>query len=195
MAWLPSLISLLIGILGQFNAADWVANHPNVAMGLGTLGTLITALIKSPFQSSSDAGGMPAAKHFLFGVCLFVGAALASACEPAYALDVKATGAIVNMQYQEPTQNADGTPLSDLAFTSGYWAAMPNGSPMECVQTPASAATGGGTIQAACTVPILAGQEADFSFSVTATDHSGNASTPTPGVIVRLDFLAPASPR
>ena len=50
LAWLPSLLSLIIGILGQLNAADWVAAHPNVAMGLGTLGALITALTKSPIE-------------------------------------------------------------------------------------------------------------------------------------------------
>lgn len=50
LAWLPSLVSLILGILGQINAADWVAAHPNVSMALATLGTLATALTKSPLS-------------------------------------------------------------------------------------------------------------------------------------------------
>lgn len=52
MAWLPSLLSILIGLLGQVGAADWVAANPNVFMALATLGHLITALTRSPIQSA-----------------------------------------------------------------------------------------------------------------------------------------------
>lgn len=195
MAWLPSLISLIIGILGQFNAADWVSSHPNVAMGLGTLGTLITALVKSPFQSEPVKETL--GKHFLFSLFVLplgVSAAMVTACQPAYAFNATATGAVVRLSYNEPTQNADNTPLRDLSKTTGYWAAMPNGAPLACVTTVASAPTGGGHIEADCTVPVLAGQEADIAFTVTASDKTGNESRHTNQAVLRLDFLSPASP-
>jgi hypothetical protein len=71
LAWLPSIVSLLIGILGQLNAADWVASHPQLAMALGTLGALITALTKSPLVATEPpkppfSGGRP----FLFAILL-----------------------------------------------------------------------------------------------------------------------------
>ena len=196
MAWLPSLISLIIGILGQFNAAEWVSSHPNVAMGLGTLGTLITALVKSPFQSTPEPQGAMG-KHFMFSffiLALAVPAFMVTACQPAYAFNATATGAVVRLSYNEPTQNADNTPLRDLSKTTGYWAAMPNGAPLACVTTVASAPTGGGHIEADCTVPVLAGQEADIAFTVTASDKTGNESRHTNQAVLRLDFLSPASP-
>lgn len=195
MAWLPSLISLIIGILGQFNAADWVSSHPQVAMGLGTLGTLITALVKSPFQSEPVKETV--GKHFLFALfvlSLGVSAVMVTSCQPAFALNATATGAVVRLSYNEPTQNADNTPLRDLSKTTGYWTAMPNGAPLACVTTVASALTGGGHIEADCTVPVLAGQEADIAFTVTASDTTGNESRPTNQAVLRLDFLSPASP-
>lgn len=51
MAWIPSLVSLVIGLLGQVGAAEWVAANPNVFMALATLGHLITALTRSPIQA------------------------------------------------------------------------------------------------------------------------------------------------
>ena len=48
LPWIPSLTTLIIGILAQFNAAEWVAAHPNIAMALATLGAVITALTRSP---------------------------------------------------------------------------------------------------------------------------------------------------
>ena len=50
LPWLPSLISLIIGILAEFNAAEWVAQHPTIAIGLATVGTVITALTRSPLN-------------------------------------------------------------------------------------------------------------------------------------------------
>ena len=51
MAWLPSLLSIIIGLLGQVGAADWVAANPKVAMGVATVGAIATALTRSPIQS------------------------------------------------------------------------------------------------------------------------------------------------
>lgn len=51
MAWLPSLITAVIGLLGQVGAADWVAANPNVAIGVATVGAIATALTRSPIQA------------------------------------------------------------------------------------------------------------------------------------------------
>lgn len=193
LAWLPSLISLIIGILGQVNAADWVAQHPNLAMGLGTLGALITALTRSPVQTDPPTAP-PAGRHFLFTV-MFLGILAGCVVTPAYAVTVTVEGTQVRLSYEEPTQNRTGTPLTDLGHTSIYYAIPPGTMPHLCTETPASSLTGGATVEAVCLVPVLRDQEADVRFTVTATDTSGNESDPSVPVDRRLDFLAPASPR
>ncbi len=50
LPWLPSLISLIIGILAEFNAEEWVAQHPTIAIGLATVGTVIASLTRSPLN-------------------------------------------------------------------------------------------------------------------------------------------------
>lgn len=191
LAWLPSIISVLIGILGQVNAADWVAAHPNVAMALGTLGALITALTKSPLNNSAPPPTINNRKHYLF-VLPFI---LLSCAGPAYALTATVEGTQVRLGYQEPTHNKTGTPLSDLAKTSTYYAIPPGSTPHLCGEIPASSATGGGTIEAVCLVPVMQDQEADVRFTVTVSDLVGNESEHSVPVDTRLDFLAPAPPR
>jgi hypothetical protein len=51
MNWLPSLLTVLLSILSQFNAADWISAHPNVALSLATLGGVINHLMPSPIRS------------------------------------------------------------------------------------------------------------------------------------------------
>jgi len=189
LAWLPSLLSVLIGILGQVNAADWVAAHPNVAMALGTLGALITALTKSPLDRPNITS-VPLSRP----LGLFVAAMILSAA-PAYALTATVEGTQVRLGYQEPTQNKTGTPLSDLAKTSTYYAIPPGSTPHLCGEVPASSRTGGGTIETVCLVPVMQDQEADVRFTVTASDLVGNESDHSLPVDTRLDFLAPAPPR
>jgi len=191
LAWLPSLLSVLIGILGQYNAADWVAAHPQVAMALGTLGALITALTKSPLTSSAPPPTINDRKHYLF-VLPFI---LLSCAGPAYALTATVEGTQVRLGYEEPTHNKTGTPLSDLAKTSTYYAIPPGSTPHLCGEVPASSPTGGGMIDTVCVVPVLQDQEADVQFFVTASDLVGNESDPSLPVDTRLDFLAPAPPR
>lgn len=191
LAWLPSIISVLIGILGQVNAADWVAAHPQVAMALGTLGALITAMTKSPLNNSAPPPTFPDRKHYLF-VLPFI---LLSCAGPAYALTATVEGTQVRLGYQEPTQNKTGTPLTDLAKTSTYYAIPPGSAPHLCGEVPASSRAGGGMIDTVCVVPVLQDQEADVQFFVTASDLVGNESDPSLPVDTRLDFLAPAPPR
>lgn len=122
---------------------------------------------------------------------------LAAACLPlpAFAFDVTVQGTQVELVYTEPALNKDGSPLRDLAKTTGYFDVRPDGPARPCIETPASALTGGGSIRAVCLVPILQDQEADVRFTVTATDTSGNQSTQSDPVDKRLDFLAPAAPK
>ena len=189
LAWLPSVISLIIGILGQFNTADLVAAHPNVAMGLGTLGMLITALTKSPLTGASS----PSQKFLV--IPFLVGCLLSGFAAPALAVNVTVQGAQVELSYEEPSTNADGSALLDLAKTISYFSKLPDGQPQRCIESPASAPTGGGVIRAVCLVPVAHGQEVDVRFTVTAMDTSGNESGPSDPVDKRIDFLAPSAPR
>lgn len=86
LAWLPSLISLILGILAQVNAPDWVAANPHVAMALGTLNSIITALLPSPVGKPTS----PPAANFrpgLFLVALLAFPIGVTSCQVAYALE------------------------------------------------------------------------------------------------------------
>lgn len=187
LAWLPSLVSLLIGLLGQVNAADWVAQHPNLAMGLGTLGTLVTALTRSPIQSPSPSPGS------LGGFRMFAVMLLAFGTSPAFALDVTVTGTQVSFVYTEPSTNPDGSPLSDLRETRLYFQ-LENGTPEIGATVPASRPQGGGQITSTLLVPVLHNQEANVTFWATALDLVGNESARSVSVVQRIDRLAPNAP-
>lgn len=188
LAWIPSLISLLIGLLGQINAADWVAQHPNLSMGLGTLGALVTALTRSPLQAASPSPGS------LGGFRMFSVFLLAFGCAaPAFALDVTVTGTQVSFVYTEPSTNPDGSPLSDLRETRLYFQ-KENGTPEIGATVPASRPQGGGIISATLLVPVLQGQEANVTFWATALDLVGNESARSVSVVQRIDRLAPSAP-
>jgi hypothetical protein len=193
MAWLPSLVTLLLGILSQSGADQWIASNPKTAGGLMALYALLKGLLPSPMTDTEPpATGKPSTglRGSAMALCLLLFAPAVS-----YAVDVTVNGAQVSMTYQEPTQNKTGTPLADLGETTGYYQAPPSAPRVPCVTTPASAPTGGRTITALCVVPIFADQEADVRFTVTATDTSGNESAASVPVDTRLDFLAPDSPK
>lgn len=188
MAWLPSIISLLLGLLGQVNAADWVAQHPNVAMGLGTLGTLITALTRSPLQSA------PASPNVLGGFRMFALLLVIGSTAPAFALDVTITGTQISFAYQEPSTNPDGSPLSDLGETRLYFQKA-GGVPAIGATTPATRPEGGGRITATLLVPVLQNEESNVTFWATALDLVGNESARSVSVVQRIDRLAPSAPQ
>lgn len=187
LAWLPSIISLIVGLLSQVNAADWVAQHPNVAMGLGTLGALITALTRSPFQATSTP---PSA---FGGFRVFAALLALSIAAPVSAFDVTVTGTQVSFTYQEPSTNPDGSPLSDLRETRLYYQ-KDAGSPEIGATTPATRLQGGGRITATLLVPVLHNQEANVTFWATALDLVGNESARSVQVVQRIDRLAPSAP-
>ena len=112
-----------------------------------------------------------------------------------WAFTVTVTGTEVTVTFTEPTANADTppTPLTDLSHTNIYYQ-MAGSAVVQEPNIPATLATGGGTITDFVTVPVLAGQEADVLFWVTATDTSGNVSADSEVVVIRIDRLPPAAP-
>lgn len=113
---------------------------------------------------------------------------------PAYALTTTVSGTQVSSTYEEPSVNATGTPLQDLAVTTTYYK-IGTAPRVSCAEVPGSSPTGGQTRQSLCLVPILANQEADVDIVVTATDTSGNESAESVSQRIRIDRLAPGAPR
>ena len=110
----------------------------------------------------------------------------------AQAITFTVTGTEVTVGYDEPTQNTDNSALTDLDHTTIYY--DKGAGPVAEATVPATAPTGGGTITTTITVPVLAGEEADVNFWVTASDQSGNESVPSPVITQRIDRLSPKAP-
>lgn len=100
----------------------------------------------------------------------------------------------VNGSYIEPSTDADGGALLDLAYTNVYYKIGINPS-VRGPQVPASNVAGGGTINTSLLVPVSAGQRVNVGFWVTATDISGSESAPTTTITLTVDRMAPAAPR
>lgn len=109
----------------------------------------------------------------------------------ASAFTLSVTGAEVTVIYAEPTVNADGSPLVDLDHTTIFHDFGAGG----FLDVLATTLTGGGIITQTLTVPVLAGVEANVDFWLTASDTSGNESTDSPRVTLRIDRLAPGPPQ
>jgi hypothetical protein len=75
------------------------------------------------------------------------------------------------IEYREPTTNADGTPLKDLASIRVYWRV--DDGPETVVTHPASSPEGGALRQLRLTVPAMSGT---LSVTVTAVDTAGRES-------------------
>ena len=118
--------------------------------------------------------------------------------ERAEAFTVVQTGATVAINYTEPSENAASpegviTALTDLAFCTLYY--NTGSGPVKAVDIPASSPTGGQPMVVSYTVPFTPGMEADVTFSLTATDTSGNESAHSASVGKRVDMLAPGVPK
>lgn len=101
-------------------------------------------------------------------------------------------GTQIDVEYNEPTQNTDNSPVTDLHHTSIYYD-MGSG-PVLVVELPASLNTGGSLVQYSFIVPVTANQEANVNFWATASDSSGNESAPSEVITLRIDRLAPKAP-
>jgi hypothetical protein len=103
------------------------------------------------------------------------------------------TGAIVTEDYDEPTTNADGSPLNDLGKTRTYLK-LDNDPFAQNVEVPATSPQGGGHITVEITVPVLPGESRTVTTYVTALDLVGNESVPSAQASLLIDRLAPAPP-
>jgi hypothetical protein len=124
---------------------------------------------------------------------------LALMASPAMALQVKAvtltpTGADLTVEYTEPSTNADGSTLVDLAKTNVY-VKVGNLQEVKGPDVPASSPTGGQVRSTVIAVVVPSGKEADVTITVTATDLSGNESLRSVSATRRVDKLAPGSPQ
>jgi hypothetical protein len=105
-----------------------------------------------------------------------------------YAVQASAITAIptateITLSYDEPTTNADGTPLTDFDHVNIYQDGI-----KLSTTSPATSANGGGkSVQVKITINAIGKV---VSFFATAVDTSGNESIPSNTVIV--DRLAPA---
>ena len=107
--------------------------------------------------------------------------------------DTPASGLTITLQYTEPSQNADGTPLKDLDHTTIYYDA--GAGKVKAADVPASSPAGSGAITHKIILPIAAGKEVTARIWVTGTDKSGNESNPSQVVSTRLGRTAPVAPQ
>ena len=107
---------------------------------------------------------------------------------PAWALDAQQVSKTLRITYDEPTENADLTPLADLAETRIL--VVTDGTPMPEMVIPATAPSGGGSISQDVTVPFTPNTLVNVDIEVTAVDTSGNASEIVPANIT-IDWLPP----
>ncbi len=105
----------------------------------------------------------------LLGTCLY--------SVDTWAVEWARDGVTLTVTYEEPSRQADGSPLMDLAKTNVYY------------QIQGQKPVKGPDIRATkITLPILRGQRVDVTFWATATNRSGRESVPStkiPGYVNR----------
>lgn len=105
---------------------------------------------------------------------------------------VTVVGANVKMEWTEPTQNQDGSPLTDLKETVGSYL-LPGGQETVCGTVPATSPAGGKTVSTTCVISLPSPASLDVTFRAVARDTSGNTSPPVE-IKQRIDRLAPKAP-
>lgn len=88
-----------------------------------------------------------------------------------------AGGVSVTLSWREPTLNSDGTPLTDLQLTKGYYKRPSSADWVLCATVSANSPSGGALRQASCNMPIPTGVTETVEFTATATDTNSNQST------------------
>ena len=124
--------------------------------------------------------------RFLAALAILLAALVASA----EAVTLTQTGAVLTVEYDEPTVNLDGSPLTDLAGTRVTYT-VDGGAPVVGPLIPATAPTGGGHVVTQIHVPVQRGQEVAVSVTATAEDLDGNVSDPSDPVARRIDRNPP----
>ena len=103
------------------------------------------------------------------------------------------TGSNIQLTFTEPTTNADGTPLNDLAKVE--ITADSGQGPVVVASVPASSPTGGVEQTAQFTVATVDGTTQDVTIVGYAFDIRNNKSLPSAEVVLTIDLLAPAPPQ
>ena len=106
----------------------------------------------------------------------------------AEAITVTPNGVTSDVQYVEPSTNADGTPLTDLDHCNVY-ATPATGAEVKFPNVAASSPTGGATK----TTNITVAKGSNYTITASCTDLVGNESARSASVT--LDALPPAAPR
>jgi hypothetical protein len=100
-----------------------------------------------------------------------------------FAITATSTATEITLTYDEPTTNADNTPLTDLDHINIYQDSI-----KLPITSPATAANGGGKAIVVKIITSTTGKV--ISFYATAVDKTGNESIPS--LTVTVDRLAPA---
>lgn len=112
---------------------------------------------------------------------------------------VTVVGSQVIIAYEEPTDNQDGSPLTDLNQTKVWLDFIGDGQDAMIIKTtPATNLAGGGTISFEYTIPVLEEGVTELQFWATAEDLVGNSSEPSNTVtlgVEELDKIAPSPPK
>jgi hypothetical protein len=98
----------------------------------------------------------------------------------------------VDASYDEPTENSDGTPLEDLAYTQVFYQPEGAAAPIMGAKTAATKPTGGGHIDVSLIVPAPAGKKTSLDFWTSEVDLAGNPSVGSTHVTFVVDRIAPA---
>ena len=99
----------------------------------------------------------------------------------------------VEGSYTEPSTDADGVAISDLAYTNVYYK-IGSAPAVRGPQVPATSPEGGGDVTTSLLIPVPAGQRVSVQFWVTATDLLGLESAPTTTSTLQIDRVPPAAP-
>jgi len=129
-------------------------------------GTVLT--LRMPYHASGAASGFVCVTAEDAAGNVGTGVTCATLAIPAKPAPATTTHAV---DYQEPTTNADGTPLRDLVSMRLYWRV--DGGPETVVTLPVSSPKGGVLRRFSLTVPATSGT---LTVTVTAVDVVGNES-------------------
>jgi hypothetical protein len=106
---------------------------------------------------------------------------------------IDAATASVDATFTESVTNNDGSPVTDLAYSSVYYQ-VGNGALIVGAKVPASKLTGGGAMSTTLIVPAPVGAVTTINFQASETDTQGNEGLKTAVVTFKIDRLAPAAP-
>jgi hypothetical protein len=98
-------------------------------------------------------------------------------CTPSPEIRVKSTKPTITISYREPTSNKDGTPLTDLKWTTIYFGLKKDSVKAIDVWTNNDGGRGSVEIQD-IPIPVKQNEEVLEVLCVTATDWSGNEEPP-----------------